>query len=99
MIRLLSSMGRNTLRRALDSVDSCVHACRINLFFGWYRGLPGPPRAAGAESGYQSAEIRPGEGLRSEGRKVWSAFRKAEGPSVRLPWQLSMRATLRIKKN
>ena len=91
MIRLLSSMGRNTLRRALDSVDSCVHACRKGIII-WMVPTPagpaGPPRAAGAESGCRAAGIRPREGLRSEGRKVWSAFRKAEGPSVRLPWQL-----------
>ena len=88
MIRLLSSMGRNTLRRALDSY-ACVQACRIIFWMvPTPAGPAGPPRAAGAGRGCRAAGIGPGEGLRSEGRKVWSAFRKAEGPSVRLPWQL-----------
>ena len=54
MIRLLSSMGRNTLRRALDSVDSCVHACRIIFWDGTEacrarRGPPAPRAGTGRQ--------------------------------------------------
>ena len=51
MIRLLSSMGRSTLRRALDSY-ACVQACRIIFWMA--------PRPTGPVAGRRRRERVPG---------------------------------------